>query len=106
MEIKEKHLFTKAMTKDRVDRFERYIEAHSSPVDKARILNNDGSFAGAWLFAVPKNDKTIIEAEMYRKCGRLRLGLSFNELTTTCSCRKHKVIDRTNPCHLWACPEF
>ena len=55
---------------------------------------------------MPKNPKTIMEAETFRKCCRLRLGLAFNELPGTCCCRAHKVIDRSNPCHLWACAEF
>jgi hypothetical protein len=99
-------LFTKILTTHRVGKFEQHIATHGSPVDKARIFSNDGSFAGAWLFSVPKNDKSIIAAETFRKCCRLRLGMSFNELPTTCCCRGHKVIDRTNPCHFWACPEF
>ncbi len=99
-------LFSKALSKDRVNRYEQRVAAHGNPVDKARTFSNDGSFAGAWLFTVPKNPKTIIEAETFRKCCRLRLGLAFNELPGTCCCRTHKVIDRSNPCHLWACPEF
>lgn len=99
-------LFTKVFTTHRVCKFEQHIAAHGSPADKARIFSNDGSFAGAWLFSVPKNDKSIIAAETFRKCCRLRLGMAFNELPTTCCCRGHKVIDRTNPCHFWACPEF
>ena len=99
-------LFSKALSKDRVDQFEKRVVEQGSPSDKARTLSNDGSFAGAWLFTVPKNPKTTIEKETFRKCCRLRLGLAFNELPGTCSCRAHKVIDRVNPCHLWACPEF
>ena len=85
------------------------MAAHGNPVDKARTLSNDGSFAGAWLFTVPKNPKTIHYGGRARPSGmrcRLRLGLAFNELPGTCCCRAHKVIDRSNPCHLWACAEF
>ena len=65
------------------------MASHWNPADKARTLSNDGSFAGARLFTVPK---TIIEAETFRKCCRLRLGLTFNELPGTCCCRDDKVI--------------
>ena len=67
--------------------------------------------AGAWLFTVPKNPKTIMEAEAetFRKCCRLRLGLAFNELPGTClllqSPQGHRSVQPLAS-HLWACAEF
>ena len=42
-----------AEIKEYVAQLRRLRRQSRSPVDKARILSNDGSFAGAWLFTVP-----------------------------------------------------
>ena len=59
-EKKLQFLFSKALMQARVNQFEQQMATNGTPADKARILSNDGSFAGAWLFSVPKNDKSII----------------------------------------------
>ena len=105
-EKKLQFLFSKALLQARVTQFEQQMATNGTPADKARILSNDGSFAGAWLFSVPKNDKSIIPPEAFRKSCLLRLGLPFEELPTHCCCRDHVVIDRSNPCHFWKCNEF
>ena len=105
-EKKLQFLFSKALMQARVTQFEQQMATNGTPADKTRILSNDGSFAGAWLFSVPKNDKSIIPPEAFRKSCLLRLGLPFQELPTHCCCRDHVVIDRSNPCHFWKCNEF
>jgi hypothetical protein len=91
-EKKLQFLFSKALMQARVTQFEQQMATNGTPADKARILSNDGSFAGAWLFSVPKNDKSIIPPEAFRKSCLLRLGLPFEELPTHCCCRHHVVI--------------
>ena len=48
-----------------------------------------------------------MEAETFRKCCRLRLGLTgLQRVARNLLLQSHKVSDRSNPCHLWACAEF
>lgn len=104
-EKKLQFLYAKVLSSKRVQNYERRISREGSQADKARTYSNDGSFAGAWLFTVPKNANTTIPNETFRKCCKLRLGLVFEELPRRCLCRANTVID-TAGVHFFSCPYF
>jgi hypothetical protein len=76
--------------------------------DKARILSNDGSFAGAWLFSVPKNDKSIIPPEAFRNSCLLRLGLfAVRRAANPLLLQRSRCHRQVESCPLfWKCAEF
>ena len=88
-----------------VKSYEDHIRLHGTEHDKARIFSNDGSFAGAWLYAVPERHERHMDNLTFRRCIMLRLGIPFHDRPQRCKCANHPVID-SHVDHILNCKKF
>ena len=76
-----------------------------TPEHNARILSCTGSMAGAWLFNIPKNEHSIMDAATFRLSCRSRLGLPLPNLPNVCQNECNCAIDKQGS-HLFSCRLF
>ena len=87
-----------------VKEYEDGISISGSKHAKARTFSNDGSFAGAWLFCVPKKGDMKMDNTSFRTALMLRLGVPFHDRPRTCNCNGLKIVDE-HVDHLLCCKQ-
>ena len=97
--------YSKILASQRAARYAVHVQRTGTPADMARLHSANGSFAGAWLFSVPKTKNSIIPTNAFRMSTRMRLGIPYSHLPTHCMCSQHKLIDN-HGVHLFACNQF
>ena len=102
---KTQHVYSDIINRFRAKHMQELVRDHGDATEKANFLSNDGSFAGAWLFSIPKHPQSTMSNSEFSVAMKLRLGISFNTLQPRCCCS-----DRTKICssgtHLFSCNEF
>ena len=102
---KTQHFYSDFINRYRAKRMQLNFQDHGNNVQKARFLSCDGSFAGAWLFNIPKDQHNTMTSPEFRTALKLRLGIPFHNLLPHCCCPQ-----RTRICpdgiHLFSCNEF
>ena len=81
---------------------EEDVKLHGTTHDKARILNNNGSFAGAWLRSVPTKNDNQMDNLTFRHALKIRVGVAFEDRPGLCKCKTHSPID-PHVDHLFNC---
>jgi hypothetical protein len=78
--MKTQHLYSDFINRSRALEMEILTSDRGSGEMQARFLSNNGSFAGAWLFNIPKDKHSTMSSSQFRTALKLRLGASFNTL--------------------------
>ena len=102
---KTQHFYSDIINRFRAKKMEELIKDHGMAIEKAGFLSNDGSFAGAWLFNVPKDTHSTMSNPEFRTALMLRLGIKFSSLMSRCCCPQKTTIC-PHGVHLFSCNEF
>lgn len=84
---------------------EDLIHQNGTPEEQASFHSNDDSFAGAFLWNIPKDANSTMSTQEFRVALKLRLHIKFNTLLPRCCCTNHVPID-SHAIHLYTCNEF
>jgi len=103
---KTQHFYSDFINRCRAKEIEDSITDHTSETYRARFHSNNGSFAGAWLFNVPTDKHSTLSSRDFRIALKLRLGVDFHNLLTTCCCAQRELIHNNPATHLFSCNEF
>jgi hypothetical protein len=102
---KTQRFYSDFINRSRAREMELTIADHAEPYDRARFLSTNGSFAGAWLFNIPKDHTSIMTTSEFRIALKLRLGVRINNLIDRCSCVNNTRICE-NAVHLFSCNDM
>jgi len=102
---KTQHFYSDFINRHRAKEMEDLMIDHGSDIDKARFLSTNGSFAGAWLFNIPKDKHSTMTSPEFRVALKMRLGVKFHNLLPNCCCSNRTPICH-NAVHLFSCNEM
>jgi hypothetical protein len=102
---KTQHFYSDIINRSRAKRMEELVKDHGDPIEKASFLSNDGSFAGAFLFNIPRDTHSTMSNKEFQAALKMRLHISFNTLLSTCCCDNHVKLC-SHGIHLFSCNEF
>ena len=102
---KTQHFYSDFINRSRAKEMELGLEDHATEADQARFRSNNGSFAGAWLFNIPKDRHSTMTTTEFRGALKLRLGGVFHMRPRHCCCRAKTEID-PQAYHLFTCNEM
>jgi hypothetical protein len=102
---KTQHFFSDIVNRYRAKNFGELVRDHADAIEKAKYLSSDGSFAGAWLFSIPKDTPSTMSNSEFRAALKFRLGIQFTTLLPRCCCPSQTKICNHGR-HLFSCNEF